>query len=438
MRCFLRKPGYLSVLGALVALASFTHAATPTNNEVAASSRKTGKATADYWIKKDPVSTNHYADICAFYACLLYGEAAGDSTYLKSLATRYKRTAAIPTGDVDKNSVGILPLYLFTQTRDSALLKLGKSAADASLKAGGYKRDAIDDTYMTGSLMIQAYRATGDTKYLDFCADYIVYYMDKLLQSNGLYWHRIGSKHFWSRGNGWGAASTTELLLELPENHSKYADVLAGFKKHMNGLLEVRRDDGMWMQLLDSKDSRNWVETSGSAMFLFAMFTGMKKGWLDSATFLEPAKKGWMALAGYVGSDGKLKNICTGFWGDGTASSYLNAAHNEAGNSHGTAGLLWAASAAVDFFNPPVSVESPDRIAVTQPVLHSSTVTGAVFDLLGRITPVAARPEALQYPSSIVIMKRNADFCGAYLNIRQYPSAAIAPFSRTGARSHVN
>ncbi len=62
------------------------------------------------------------------------------------------------------------------------MLKLGKAAADASVAAGGYKRDAIDDTYMTGSLMIQAYRATRDTKYLDFCADYIVYYMGKLLQ----------------------------------------------------------------------------------------------------------------------------------------------------------------------------------------------------------------------------------------------------------------
>ena len=385
------------------------NAAGASNSEVYTSAKQTGKAAADYWIKKDPVSTNHYADICAFYGCLLFGEATEDSSYLKSLSSRYKRTAAIPTGDVDKNSVGILPLYLFTQTHDSSLLKLGKPAADASVKAGGYKRDAIDDTYMTGSLMIQAYRATGDTQYLDFCADYIVYYMGKLLQSNGLYWHRIGSQHFWSRGNGWGAASTTELLLELPENHSKYADVLAGFKKHMNGLLAAQRESGMWMQLLDSKDSRNWEETSGSAMFLFAMFTGMKNGWLDSDTFLEPAKKGWKALSGYV-KDGKLTNICTGFWGDGTAASYLNAAHNEAGNSHGTAGLLWAATAAVNFFNPvsTVVVDGNARQSCSPSLNAYRNFDGhtVIFDLLGRIATVSGGRIEMIHPSTFIIIHR--------------------------------
>ncbi len=358
--------------------------ATPTNDKVFTSARQTGKAAADYWITKNPATTDYYADICSFYGCILFGDAIGDSSYLKSIVSRYKRTAAIPTGDVDKNSVAILPLYLFTKTGDSSLLKLGKPAADASIKAGGYKRDAVDDTYMTGSLMIQAYRATKDKQYLDFCADYILYYMDKLLQPNGLYWHRIGSKHFWSRGNGWGAAGSTELLLELPENHPKRQAVLDGFRKHMNGLLAVQRESGMWMQLLDSKDPKNWEETSGSAMFLFAMFTGMKKGWIDSAIFLDPAKKGWTALAGYV-KDGKLTNICTGFWGDGTAAGYLNAAHNEAGNSHGTAGLLWAATAAVNLLKPATSIVSDFSAKQILPELNTKgTEKSILFDLLGR------------------------------------------------------
>jgi rhamnogalacturonyl hydrolase YesR len=42
---------------------------------------------------------------------------------------------------------------------------------------------------MTGSLMIQAYRATNDTKYLDFCVNYLTSYMNNLQQANGLYWH---------------------------------------------------------------------------------------------------------------------------------------------------------------------------------------------------------------------------------------------------------
>ncbi len=425
MREKLRIIGFLSVLTTLT-LAFTALAAAPANSEVFASAKDVGKSVANYWVNKSgkSITSDYYADACSFYASIRFGEVSGDSSYYATIYKGYKnRTAAIPTGDVDKNSAGLLPLYLFTKSGDSALLKLGKRAADASVSAGGYKRDAIDDTYMTGSLMIQAYRATGDKKYLDFCADYIVYYMGKLLQeSTGLYWHRLDSKNYWSRGNGWGAASTTELLLELPASHAKYADVLAGFKKQMNGLLKVQQDNGMWMQLLDSKASNNWVETSGSAMFLFAMFTGMKNGWIDSTTFLEPAKKGWNALVGYV-KDGKLSNICTGFWGDGTAGSYLAAAHNETGNAHGTCGILWAAAAAINLFKPPVAADpygTRDRITMKQPGSHPSAMTagGTVFDLMGRSIPGTVGSGVPQSPPSIVILKQNTDFNGAFLHIR--------------------
>jgi unsaturated rhamnogalacturonyl hydrolase len=363
--------------------------ASPSNDEVKASARTTGKSVADYWVNKSGKSatSTYYADACSFYGACLYGAATGDSTYRKTIYSNYKKSmpTSIPTGSVDANSAGLLPLYLFQLTKDSSMLKLGKTAADVSVKNNGYKRYAIDDTYMTGSLMIQAYRATGDASYLDFFADYSIEYTAKLLQSNGLYWHRDGSHIFWGRGNGWGAASETELLLSLPGNHPKRAAVLDGYKKHMAGLLAAQKANGMWMQVLTSTDPKNWEETSGTGMFLFAMFTGLKNGWLDSATFLEPAKKGWKALAGYVGSDGKLKNICVGFWGDGTENSYLTAA-TEAGNAHGTCAILWAAAAAINLFSPSTGVNRgeltvPARTVETRPTMNGS---GILFDLLGR------------------------------------------------------
>jgi unsaturated rhamnogalacturonyl hydrolase len=416
------KKGFLTFSIPFLVLLFSAYTIASTNSDVLASARAKGKLVADYWVNssgKSPTS-DYYADACSFYGSIRFGEANKDSSYYKKIYNTYKnRTSPIPTGDVDKNSAGLLPLYLFTKSRDSAMLKLGKAAADASVNAGGYKRDAIDDTYMTGSLMIQAYRATGDTKYLDFCADYIIYYQGKLLQdSNGLYWHRIGSKLFWSRGNGWGASSTTELLLELPKTHAKYAGVLAGFQKHMNGLLKAQRTSGLWMQLLDSDASNNWVETSGSSMFLFAMFTGMEKGWLDSATFLEPAKKGWNALLGYLGNDGKLKNICTGFWGDGTAASYLNAAHNEAGNAHGTCGFLWASTAIINFFTAQVATR--EWIAVERNTVHYSSIHGAnvSFDLMGRIVPFTAGPGAQRFSPSGLLLKKDVSRNGTYIVIR--------------------
>jgi unsaturated rhamnogalacturonyl hydrolase len=381
-------------------------AATPTNNEVKADAVAKGKLVANDYLSRNilPNSSGfNYFEACSYYGALLFGEATADSSFYKTILTRYKnnKPSSIPTGDVDKNSAGLLPLYLFKMSGDSSLLKLGKAAADASLQAKGYPRYAIDDTYMTGSLMVQAYRATKDMKYIDFFADYMLTYMEKLQQSDGLYWHKLDSKNYWGRGNGWGAAGSTELLQVLPVTHPKYAAVLAGYRKQMTGLLAVQKSSGIWMQLLNSTDPKNWEETSGTAMFLFAMFTGIKNGWLESETFLEPAKKGWTALAAYL-QGAKLANVAAGFWpSTGTASDYLNAARGAPGDSHGTAAFLWAATAAVNC----LQATATDRPQSASPVpisISRSNLMGVV-DLTGRVLTSNAIPRLDKSASGIYL-----------------------------------
>jgi rhamnogalacturonyl hydrolase YesR len=265
--------------------------------------------------------------------------------------------------------------------------------------------------------LVQAYRATGDIKYLDFFAGYLITYMDTLQQTNGLYWHKLDSKNFWGRGNGWGAASATELLLELPKTHPKYSAVLEKYKKHMTGLLTVQKESGIWMQLLDSKDSKNWEETSGTAMFLFAIFTGLRNNWLDSDTFLEPAKKGWSALVGYL-QGSKLTNVAAGFWpSTGTAADYLNASRGQPGDSHGTAAFLWASAAAINYFAAPVSVDKRgtyQRIQPTSPHTNSFN-TKTFFDLKGRLLRLNIDSKARSIHSPGIILRRGADLNGTYL-----------------------
>jgi rhamnogalacturonyl hydrolase YesR len=378
-----------------IAVLSIIISAAPTADELLASATAKGKLVADDYISRNilPNSSGfNYFDACSYYGACLYGIAIKDSSFYKSIYTKYKsnKPGSIPTGDVDKNSSGLLPLYLGMLSKDSSLTKLGKAAADNSKQHDGYPRIAIDDTYMTGSLMVQAYRATGDTSYLNFFADYLLNYMGKLQQPNGLYWHKLDSKNFWGRGNGWGATSSTELLLELPTTHPKYAAVLEGYKKQMTGLLAVQKSSGIWMQLLDSKDSKNWEETSGSAMFLFAIFTGLRNNWLDKNIFLEPAEKGWTALIGYL-QGSKLTNVAAGFWpSTGTAGDYLNASRGQPGDSHGTAAFLWAASSAILYYSqPPVSTINRNSFRQLQmtPPGNNPFHASSLFDLKGRIIP---------------------------------------------------
>ena len=60
--------------------------------------------------------------------------------------------------------------------------------------------------YMLTILQLQAYRATGDKKYLDRDANEMVAYLDKLQQPNGLFYHAPDVPFFWGRGDGWVAA----------------------------------------------------------------------------------------------------------------------------------------------------------------------------------------------------------------------------------------
>ena len=272
----------------------------PSDEEVLQSAIDKGKQAADYWIQrsgKNPSTTNYYADICSYYGACLYGDAMDDNSYFEQIDSRYNRTQAISSANIDECSCGILPLHLYLHNQNQQQRQLGINAAEANLQHDGFVRNAIDDTYMTGSLHIQAYRATENEKYLDFAADYLTMYQGNLQQSNGLYWHHRDLSHqFWGRGNGWGAASSAELLREIPEDHEKYDDFIDHYKKHMQGLVDAQLESGMWPQLLMSTDARNWEETSGSSMFVFALFTGLELGILDTATFLTPAKRGWMAV----------------------------------------------------------------------------------------------------------------------------------------------
>ena len=144
----------------------------------------------------------------------------------------------------------------------------------------------IDDMYMITILQVQAFRATGDSKYLDRAALEMVAYLDKLQQPNGLFYHAPDVPFFWGRGDGWVAAGMAELLRSLPQNHPKRARILEGYKKMMKALLSYQGADGMWRQLIDHPEA--WPETSSTGMFTFAMISGVKNGWLNER-FMDPS-----------------------------------------------------------------------------------------------------------------------------------------------------
>ena len=110
----------------------------------------------------------------------------------------------------------------------------------------------------------------------------------------------------------------------------------------MKTLMTYQDSNGMWHQLLD--DPESYAETSCTGMFLYAMATGLEKGWLSVKDFGPAVSRGWDALAGYVDEQGRTQNVCIGTNAKNSKEHYLNRP-TKTGNFHGQAAVLWTATA---------------------------------------------------------------------------------------------
>lgn len=295
-----------------------------------------------------------YPETCAWYGALTLSRLTDNTDLRERLVQKFdpllttEKRRVPPNAHVDDRVFGALPLELYLQTHDETYLELGKSFADkqwSKTTPDGITTEArywIDDMYMITLLQVQAFRATGDSVYLDHAARAMVAYLDRLQQPNGLFYHAPDSKFFWSRGNGWMAAGMTELLRSLPEDHPQRERILKGYRQMLASLLKYQGEDGLWRQLLDHPEA--WPETSGTGMFTFAMITGVKNGWLDAATYGPAARKGWLGLVSYLGDDAKVRNVCEGTNKGSTLKYYLER-KRITGDLHGQAPILWCASA---------------------------------------------------------------------------------------------
>ncbi len=295
-----------------------------------------------------------YPEVCAWYGSLTVAQLTGDKDLTTRLIRKFdplvppETNHVSPEAHVDFRVFGTVPLEIYLQTHDRKYLDLGQGLADkqwAKTTPDGITTEArywIDDMFMITAVQVQTYRATREAKYLDHAALTMAAYLDKLQQTNGLFFHAPDSQFYWSRGNGWVAAGMTELLRSLPADHPRRARVLEGYHKMMAALLRFQGDDGLWRQLIDHPEA--WPETSGTGMFAYAMITGVKNGWLDADTYGPAARKAWLGLVQYLDADANVRNVCEGTNKGYSVEYYLNRARRT-GDLHGQAPILWAASA---------------------------------------------------------------------------------------------
>ena len=88
----------------------------------------------------------------------------------------------------------------------------------------------------------------------------------------------------WGRAMGWYHMSLVDTLELFPKQHKGYDSILQKFKQLSKAVVaNADPETGAWLQIIgQSGREGNYIESSGSAMFAYALMKGARKGYLSS------------------------------------------------------------------------------------------------------------------------------------------------------------
>ena len=105
------------------------------------------------------------------------------------------------------------------------------------------------------------------------------------------------SPHAWGRAMGWYAMALVDVLDWFPAEQQG-RDMLTGILNIvLTGIVHSQDPaSGLWYQVLDAPDREgNYLESSCSAMFVYALTKAYRKGYVDDR-YLDAALRGWDAM----------------------------------------------------------------------------------------------------------------------------------------------
>lgn len=163
----------------------------------------------------------------------------------------------------------------------------------------------LDGIYMGSPFLAQYAKEYNKPEWFDIVGEQITLIYDKTLDpKTGLLYHAWDesreqkwsnpetgqSPHFWSRAMGWYAMALVDVLDYFPEDHPQRTEIIEILRNTCDALIKVRDpESGIWFQVLDKAGKEgNYLEGSGSAMYIYAMAKGAKKGYLNK-NYLELA-----------------------------------------------------------------------------------------------------------------------------------------------------
>lgn len=184
-------------------------------------------------------------------------------------------------------------------------------------KLSGYDNiSMLDGMYMAHPFLAKYGSLFGDNAAIDTAVNQVLFMYNQLYDGTlhlirhawtstpGSYtWANAStgnSSEVWSRAMGWYVMALVDILKYVPAAHPKRANLLTALSNLAIGIKNYQdATTGLWYQVVDKGGSAgNYIETSGSGMFIYALKTAVDNGYISS-TYLTTAQAGWTGLKNY-------------------------------------------------------------------------------------------------------------------------------------------
>lgn len=286
------------------------------------------------------------------YTCYKRTKNSAYLTYIKTWADTFvdsKGHLSNSFGSLDAIEPANVMVALYNATHDTRYRTAAKQARDRiytpnpwpTTPDGGYwhadtssraEQLWCDGTYMLLPFLARYGKTFNSPSEFDTCAKQLEIYDKHLRASNGLWYHAYdetgkqtwvapGTHHsqvFWGRAMGWFMMALIEVLENMPSTHSQRATLISIFQFHAAGIKKYQDSKtGRWFQVVDqASNTQNWLETSCSSMFAYALSRGIQRGYITASTFATTAKKAYAGVLQELTIDKsgttQLANICIG------------------------------------------------------------------------------------------------------------------------------
>lgn len=222
--------------------------------------------------------------------------------------------------NIDHVTPGIAMTTLYRTTNQDKYLKMMKLfrsqlKTHPRTKEGGFWHKKIypwqmwlDGLYMGEPFYAEYSRLSGEDNWNDIANQFVWMEKHSLDPKTGLLYHgwdeskeqlwankQTGqSPHFWGRAMGWYAMGLVDTLEHFPTNHPRREELTAILERVAISIEKVQDPkSGVWWDILDlgGKD-KNYLESSGSAMFVYAIARGVREGYLPPK-YMKIAVRGW-------------------------------------------------------------------------------------------------------------------------------------------------